>query len=218
MAVVAGAGWWGTKLLSSEWPIEWKYALAATFFSFLFIAVVSAAISFIRLGRRLPEGSGAVYRLRSVSAELHQRTEERDNALEALRVRTSEREGCEQQYQLLKRRFTLDRFERFCERYPNLQVTIRSAGYTADWPIVQQIKELIEAHAKWTVALDPNNQPPLLPSDTFKVIVDWDSSGIDRLHSFLDVDDGRLLEHKVGMLRNPHGGLIISVLPTVPSQ
>jgi hypothetical protein len=124
-----------------------------------------------------------------------------------------------QEYAVLKREFTLERFRRYTATITSTQmrVVIKTAGYL-DWGLVQQIKALFEG-VNWPVALDPNNEPPLMPLEQFKVVLRVPANlGFEHLQSFLDCGDGKLLDCAVGITqrRDSENNLIgIEVLPTV---
>ncbi len=140
--------------------------------------------------------------------------------------------GAEQALATCKRAFALARIAWFGERFrmniehqralvplqplPDVRVTVRFAVYD-DFALAQQIKAILEEHARWEVTLDNRNAPVIKPEDRFKVIFESSESG-----TFNDVacafEDGSLIPCSIGVRRADRpdqGHLIVEVLPTV---
>ena len=76
-----------------------------------------------------------------------------------------------------------------------------------DFPLVEEIEKLFQKNTDWAVA-ESENDPKLRPNPQFKVVVSASLDIVDRLHSFLSMEDGRLLGVPVGLRRLSNDGRV----------
>lgn len=128
---------------------------------------------------------------------------ERDELAKKMDTLTHEREFQAEMLKQCRRNFILFRFKAFAagevtEEW-KVNVTIRYVD-TADFPVANSIRALLREHTQWDEAqLKHSTEPVLEPHKELKiVVVTSPGNRLLRLPGYLDAEDGRLLEYRVG--------------------